>query len=356
MNEVVIAAAGGGKTTRIVRRALSDRSEKCALITYTQNNVAEIKSKVYHEAGFIPASLEIWPWYTFLLRELARPYQTSLIKGRISGIEWAQGRSAKYVSQSEVSRFYFSSQKKIYSDKLGRFICECNRLSGGSIVNRLEERFHTIYIDEVQDLAGYDLEVLELLLRSKINIILIGDHRQSTYRTNNALKHTSYRGAGIIDKFKEWSQEKLCSLTYENETFRCNQQIADLADSFFPNEPKTVSRNLKTTGHDGVFTIASTQVQQYVAEYRPIVLRLDINTDCSGCPAMNFGQSKGLTFDRVLIFPHKLATKWLQSGDFDHVKGSASKLYVGITRARYSVAFVFDAQAAIPHVIPFKLC
>jgi DNA helicase-2/ATP-dependent DNA helicase PcrA len=38
-NDVIIAAAGGGKTTNIVTRALEAPSERSALVTYTQNNV-----------------------------------------------------------------------------------------------------------------------------------------------------------------------------------------------------------------------------------------------------------------------------------------------------------------------------
>lgn len=62
---------------------------------------------------------------------------------------------------------------------------------------------------------------------------------------------------------------------------------------------------------------------------------------------MNFGESKGLTFDRVLIFPHKLGKKWLSSGDFKHVAKSSSKMYVGVTRARYSVTFAFDSEVKV---------
>ena len=64
---------------------------------------------------------------------------------------------------------------------------------------------------------------------------------------------------------------------------------------------------------------------------------------------MTFGESKGLTLDRVLIFRHSGRKKWLSTGELAHVEKSAAKMYVGTTRARYSVAFVFDGLAAIPH-------
>lgn len=49
-----------------------------------------------------------------------------------------------------------------------------------------------------------------------------------------------------------------------------------------------------------------------------------------------------MTFDRVLIFPHGPTLKWLVTGDTSQVDKSLTKLYVAITRARFSVAFVLD--------------
>ena len=126
---------------------------------------------------------------------------------------------------------------------------------------------------------------------------------------------------------------------------RCNQAIADLGDSFFPNEPKTVSRNYKLTGHDGVFLVPDADVAEYVKRFSPQVLRYSAKTNCDPYGAMNFGESKGMTFERVLIFPHGVASKWLSSGMISHVEKSATKMYVAATRARYSVAFVYDGRA-----------
>jgi len=349
-NEIIIAAAGGGKTTRIVKRALANGSVRSALLAYTQNNVLEIEKAIYRLNASIPPHVEVWSWYSFLLRELARPYQCFLHDRRIDRIHWVEGRSARYVKQADVSRFYFSDGKLIYSDKLAQFICECNKVSTGAVIRRLEQRFGHIYIDEIQDMAGYDIDLIELILRSRVKLTLVGDHRQATFRTNNAPKNSAYVGIRIINKFKEWHEADLGTLSYERETYRCHQAIADLADAFFPKEPPTISLSEAATGHVGVFAIQSGTVHDYVNRYHPQVLRLDKRTGCDGHEAMNFGESKGLTFDRVLIFPHKKGKEWLSSGDFSHVEDSAAKMYVGITRARFSVAFVIDDDVEVPGV------
>ncbi|EZP82511.1 helicase-exonuclease AddAB, AddA subunit [Novosphingobium resinovorum] len=350
-NEVIIAAAGGGKTTRLAERARAHGLGKVAIVTYTTNNVQEIRNKLFTLNPALPAHAEIWSWYRFLLHEMARPYQRSVLDRRIDGLHWVEGRSAPYVPRSKTLPFFLSGGGQIYSDKIARFIVECNQVTGGQVIARLEERFHTIFVDEIQDMAGYDLDLLELILQSNINLVMVGDHRQATFSTNNAAKNRAYAGANIIAKFREWEKAGLVAISYAQETHRCHQLIADLADSFFPTDAKTISKNAVITGHDGVFLVSAQTVPSYVELYRPQVLRLDRRTPCGDHTALNFGESKGMTFDRVLIYPHGKGRQWLTSGKYDHVKDSAAKMYVGISRARHSVAFVFDGQCKVQGLV-----
>jgi DNA helicase-2/ATP-dependent DNA helicase PcrA len=350
-NEIIVAAAGSGKTTKIVERAIDADGERAALITYTRNNVREIESRFYEKNRAIPGQAEVWPWYRMLLQELARPYRRRLYGSRIDTIAYPEGKSPNYAGAKNIPKFYFAEPGKVWADKLGRFVLECNKASDGAVIRRLEQRFDRIYIDEVQDLAGYDLDLVELLLKSRIKVTLVGDHRQATFRTNNASKNSPYKGIKIIEKFKEWEAAGLATVKYLSETRRCHQAVATFADGFFPLEPGTKSLQEILTGHDGVFVIPPADVAQYVTTFTPQVLRLDRRTKCEGHNALNFGESKGMTFDRVLIFPHKGGREWLKSGNFGHVEKSAAKLYVGVTRARHSVTFVYDGAVNLPGVL-----
>jgi len=353
-NEVTIAAAGGGKTTRLVVRAHAHKFGKVAAVTYTTNNVQEIKNKFFELRPALPTHAEIWSWYRFLLHEMARPYQQALLDRRIDGLHYVEGRSAPYVPRTKVIQFFLSGGAQIYSDKIARFVIECNTKTSGAVIARLEDRFQTIFIDEIQDMAGYDLDLLELILRSKIDLVMVGDHRQATYSTNNAAKNGAYAGANIMRKFREWEKAGLATLSYSRETHRCHQLVANLADTFYPADPRTISRNEVVTGHDGAFLVSAPTVSAYVEKFRPQVLRLDRRTACDGYAAMNFGESKGMTFDRVLIFPHRKGRQWLTSGKYVHVKDSAAKMYVGVTRARHSVAFVFDEPSEVPGLVRYS--
>lgn len=344
-NRIIISAAGGGKTTRVVEQALAASNGVTALVTYTRNNVREIEGNVYRHIAAIPPHVEVISWYSFLLRELARPYRSALHRQRIEGIHWVEGKSVQYVPEVKIDLHYFLSGTRIYSDKIAKFICACDARTGGAIMRRLSQRFSQIIIDEVQDMAAYDLDVLELVVKAGIPVTLVGDHRQAILSTNNSSRHKQFAGPAIINKFRMWEKAGLASITYERHTHRCNQAIADLADGFFPDEPKTVSNNHLVTGHDGVFLVGSADIDAYVARYAPQVLRYNMKTPCGLLYAMNFGEAKGMTFPRVLIFPHGGAKKWLASGTLASVEKSVARMYVAVTRARYSVAFVYDGKA-----------
>lgn len=351
-NEIIISAAGGGKTTRLAARASAHELGRAAIVTYTTNNVREVRSKLYAAQAAIPPHVEIWSWYRFLLHEMARPYQRAILDRRIEGLAWVNGRSPR-VQRARTVPFFLSKGREIYSDKVARFVVECNERTGGAVISRLEDRFDTIFIDEIQDVAGYDLDVLELVLRSRINLVMVGDHRQATYSTNNAARNRQYTGRNIVTKFNEWARAGLAEITFEQETYRCHQLIANLADSFYPAEPGTISMNTDVTEHDGVFLVSDHSVPAYIEKYQPQVLRLDRRTRCENYAALNFGESKGMTFDRVLIFPHGGARRWLASGNYEHIEGSVEKMYVGVTRARQSVAFVFNEPSAVPGLVRF---
>jgi DNA helicase II / ATP-dependent DNA helicase PcrA len=72
---------------------------------------------------------------------------------------------------------------------------------------------------------------------------------------------------------------------------------------------------------------------------------------------MNFGESKGLSFDRVLIYPTKPIFYWLNNNNSDLAPTSRSKFYVALTRARFSVGIVYDYndKTNLEHITKFVI-
>jgi hypothetical protein len=279
-------------------------------------------------------------WFTFLLNQCARPYQSAVLGevGMVRGLNFL-GDMPKYVRRDNVRRYYLDRNRDMYRDGISDFTCEANRTTQGAVVNRLAAMYDHIYIDEMQDMVAYDLEILDLLLRSPIGVTMVGDPRQYTFATNNSPKNKKYRGMGIVD----WLEKRTsrCSIESRTESYRCNQAICDFADAIYPTLMGTTSKNVERTGHDGIFQIGPAEIGAYIEEYDPVILRHSKVSQTQGFSAMNIGLSKGSTYDRVLIFPTKPMAAYFRDRDPSKLADKArSSLYVAVTRARYSTTFV----------------
>ena len=353
-NLITIATAGSGKTTGLVRDAISFADGKSALITYTRNGAAELREKALLSNGFIPDNLHVGTWFTFLLRHFVRPYQRALHETPIRRLSFVEGRSAKFARKDNIQQYYLGEADSIYSDKISQFACAIIEATGGLPLQRLEGIYSRLYIDEIQDLAGYDLDLLEHLLGSSIDVRMVGDIRQATYKTNNSGRNAQFGGSRIIDKFEEWRAGGRLKIDYNTDSHRCTQAVCDLADLLYPNLPKATSLNELKTEHDGVFAVRESDVQNYLEQFRPQTMRLDKKTKNVPGNAVNFGASKGCTFNRVMIFPHKKLLDAIKHGDFARLGDAPTtiaKVYVGITRARQSVAFVVPNNFS-PKLVP----
>jgi len=345
-NEVIIAAAGSGKTTELIDRTKRLLDERVLVTTFTIENSEEIKRKFYEDLGCTPSHVKIQTWFSFLLNEGVRPYQNFLYeKNRIENIEFVTGQSTTFISKSNIEKYYLKHGKYIYTDKMCDFIMEVNKRSNRAVIRRLESLYDIIMIDEIQDLAGYDLDFLLELFKSKIKIIVVGDNRQAVFFTNNSARNKNKKGEHIFDLFKVWEERGLCKIGYKKECFRSNQLICNLGDLLFPEMPTTLSLNQQVTGHDGLFYISSKNIENYVSEYNPQILRYDKRSKYDGeLIPLNFRKSKGLTFDRVLILCNGPLNKFLKSGEIESLMKSRAPYYVAFTRARFSVCFVTDQK------------
>jgi DNA helicase-2/ATP-dependent DNA helicase PcrA len=336
-NKAIIAAAGARKTQYIIDAALADPSARALITTYTNENLRQIQARIQQRMGVIPPHIQTAGWFSFLLSHGIRPYQRSMLgrAGIVGGLNFP-GKRNRYTPATDL-RYFVDSHGDVYRDGAADLVDRIDGASGGLTTDRLERIFDHIYIDEVQDLVGWDLEVLERLFSSNIGITVVGDPRQHTYGTNVGTKNKKYRGAGLVDWLDE--RAETCEQEHRNESHRCQQEICDFASDIFPEfEPLTSGHTIETD-HDGVHMISPMEVQAYYEEHRPQVLRWNKRIDTFGLPALNIGVSKGSTYDRVLIVPTKPIRKYLQDRDHTALK-SREMLYVAVTRARHSVAFV----------------
>ncbi len=344
INKLLIAGAGTGKTTFLVKEALKIKSE-VLITTFTEANEQEIRKKFIVQNGFIPNNITIKTWFSMLIQHGVKPYQSYLFNGKINGMILVNQQSSQYISESNIEQYYFTKDYKIYSDKLSKFVIKCNEKSKNAVFYRLSKIYSCIFIDEVQDLAGYDLEIIKNLFQTNSNIILVGDPRQTTYKTHNERLNKKYNDG----KIKEYLKDKCKSINYEidektlNYSYRSNKYICKFSSKIYTEYEELKSNQNDTKEHAGIFFIKKNDVNKYLEIYKPIQLRDTRKTKVNEkYKVINIGESKGLGFDRVLLYPTKPFMAWILDSTKELKSTSKSKLYVAITRAKYSVGIIYD--------------
>ena len=220
--------------------------------------------------------------FEFLLRECIKPYQTYKTGGaQIRSVNFVSARP-RYATKSDFEAYYLDDSRNVYRDAVSDLAYHLNEESGGRVVARLEAIYDAILIDEMQDLAGWDLEFVNLLLNSLIDVTLVGDPRQSVYFTNQSAKNRNKKGQSIVGWIEERVQEGICKKSEHTHSYRCVQAICTFADGLFPSMPATTSRNHELTGHDGVFLVKAGDLEAYRAAYEPQELRWNRSCKSAG--------------------------------------------------------------------------
>lgn len=352
-NHLTLAVAGSGKTQSIVDACVAaDPAERTLVLTYTAANQQELRDRLATSAGD-RHNIDVRGWFSFLINDFARPYLPYAYAGeRVRGFDFKS--EPQQGTSSDQWRRYFNKQGEARRVHLSQLAHRVNDAASGRPVARLERIYDRIFIDEVQDLCGWDLEVLRLILRSSVPLEMVGDVRQAILLTNGReKKNKKYQYMKIWDWFRAESKAGRLEIKRMNESRRCRPEIVAMADSLFHGDlefDSTVSLNTTTTRHDGIFLVRSKDVGAYVGAYRPLFLR---RVATSGktfdrFDPMNIGVSKGLGTDHVLIVPTAEIKKLLQCGT-PLEQQRAAYLYVAVTRARQSVAFIIDDPGDSPY-------
>lgn len=368
-NKVIFAAAGNGKTYNICKSAIefskNNPNKNVLLVTYTNEGTnALIKEFKKQNCGVIESNVVIKTWFSFLLSDFIKPYQVeiklkykyynkefevSIHENQINSIDFYSNEKKERFFNKNHYQFYFHNNNDIWKDDVADLAIKCCIDSNNKPIKRLEDLYSRIYIDELQDYAGWDLEVIKALFESSIEINCVGDYKQSTFRTNNSPKNKQYRDFGIKTFFLELQKKNKCIVEFSNATRRCCKELCPFINSIYPLEKQSNifadSTVTKSVIYSGVYIMDNNNFEKLLSVLDFVALRYNKNVlipfDCN--EKYNYGASKGLTFENVVIIPVGTAIPFLNNGVVIESGQTKSRFYVACTRAKYMIVFLMDS-------------
>jgi len=370
-NNLCIAGAGSGKTRKIISEAIVEIASggKVLVVTYTTTNQHELRQRFKAAYGKSSDRFVVKGLFSFYLEDMVRPYQQALFSRRIDGIFFNDrnphlkpnskfmypGRAERRDDKSYNPRHFLTEcESQAHTGLMAKLATRIAAATNNAAARRLGDIYSRVYFDEVQDLVGWDYEVMKVLNRTMTSqITCVGDFRQTIYDTS------------FGHKAPQTSNEKIASfkaMGFAPETlvlnWRCTQPICTIADTVHKGGYEATKSAVdkvpaEFTHHLGAFIVRESDVPAYVALYDPMVLRWQVNSGVKILPRQarccNFGNSKGLSFDRVLILPAESQVSFVLDGAANFpasAEMAQNKMYVAITRARYSLAFIVADKKA----------
>lgn len=340
---IIVAGAGTGKTTLLKKIAIERCDERRVLyLTYTIANAGEFEAALIAELGHLPANITIMTWFSFLLVHGVRPYPADGFVNRIDRVLFNTGRPIQQRGVRRGDERYYCPQRGfIYRSRLSDLAALCDEQWHGEVTDRICAIYDTILVDEAQDFAGYDYEILGALMQKSYEMVVVGDPRQQTYRTGNEPKYSNI--PHIFDFLSEHYGYTLDTSTL-SVTYRCSKNVIDLANSLYPMMPEVVSCSERKPNEPGkILKVEKVDFQGWAnARTQPFtVLRYNNKTKVpNGFRIMNMGDSKGLTLDDVVIFPTSDMKRWIDGKTVEFKEATRAKLYVAITRTHGDLIFV----------------
>ena len=331
---VIFAVAGSGKTTRIV--STLDLERRFLLITYTDSNLLNLRRKIIERFGFFPANIVLYSYFTFLHVFCYKPFLQ--MRMRTKGINFDQPPQWTQRLQRTADAFYVDSHRRLYHNRIAKLLD--NKGVVGDVTRRIEKYFDMVCVDEVQDIGGYDFELLTAICGSDINMLLVGDFYQHTFVTSqdgtkNKNLHADY------EKYKKRFEKAGLAVdtTSLEKSYRCSQTVCNFIrellgiDIYSHSDRATNVAILERQVDADRLHACGVTVKLFYQEHHKY-----------GCHSQNWGNSKGADhYQDVCVVLNGTAYRALTTGTMGTVSPQTrNKLYVACSRPRGNLYLIPD--------------
>ena len=290
---LVLAGAGSGKTRVLTERIIKLIDDGVSpynilAITFTNKAAKEMRVRVQNKIGDVADSIFIGTFHSFGLRILRENYDAIGYSSNITILDTDDTKSlikrilkensfdpADYdikhiiskissakndgISPLEFSKLFLNEHDKVIGlvyEKYLKLLKENNSVDFDDlllkpveifkkrkdILEKYQERFRYILVDEYQDTNSIQYELCKMLAKKYNNIFVVGDANQSIYSWRNA----DYRN--ILNFEKDYKNAHVVLL---EENYRSTNTILKAANSVIKNNNEGTKLNLWTSSGDG---------------------------------------------------------------------------------------------------------
>lgn len=327
---LILSVAGSGKTSYIV--SYTDEERRFLILTYTINNVANLRRKVAQKYGCMPQNIEIYSYFSFVYSFCFKPFLLNRVGAK--GINFKD--MAHFKAKGDAR--YFDRFKRIYSYRLAKLL-EVNGVID-AVKARIEKYFDAVLIDEVQDFAGNDFTLLERILGCNVHLILVGDFFQHTYDTSrdgNLNKNLHADIAGYKKRFEA------VGVTVDHDTlgksYRCSRSVCT-----FIRDQMGVVIDSHRGDETRIEYVANDEAIRDLLSNKDVIKLFYENGKTYPINSKNWGESKGEDHHNdVCVVLNKNSDKLYREGRLTELPSrTKNKLYVAITRARNDLYLVSE--------------
>lgn len=329
---VVFAVAGSGKTYKIVEEL--DQIRRFLIVTFTDANKDSLRVRIIKRFGHFPANICLYTYFTFLHSFCYRPFLLSA--KRTKGMTFRRPSNDEPNYQLTDDRRYMTAGRWLYHNRLAKYLEQTGTVK--NVIARIEKYFDAFYIDEVQDFAGHDFNLLMALCECQVKCEFVGDFYQHTYDTSrdgnvNISLHNDYEA--YKKRFKK--AKMVLDLTSLVKSRRCSKSVCDFISQKIGIHIESHSDRITE-----VRLIDDADAVKALYE-SPKTVKLFLDEHYKyGCYSQNWGASKGLDHyeDVCVVLNPGTVTAWKKGELAGLSPGTRNKLYVACSRARGNLTFV----------------
>lgn len=325
------AVAGSGKTSYIIDEL--DEKKRTLILTYTIINEQQIRSRIIKKFGYIPENIIVKKIFSFLYSFCLRPNLS--LNSSIKGITFNHPSYVKHPSNKD--DYFMTESGYVYSNKLSFLILK----KEFNYIERLNKFFDVIYIDEFQDLSSDELKIAYSLKQFKGSVKLFGDFFQTTFSTSNRgnnMKNVKSSINNFLDSYKNEGYQ------IDTQKFISSQRCPSSVTQFI-NDKLNIPMTSKKSESYSLQLIKDKNFIDEIVSNNSIPKLFYSKSSSYKCHSMNWGESKGLTFENVCVILNATTFKHFRNDTLNQLASTTkNKFYVACTRASKNLYFIEEKQ------------